>query len=304
MKLSRPLSRLTTASAAMAAVLLALSSCGVQKQLAATNAGFLTPEEITARYSPEGTVTEEMHGCSVPGPSKRRMIVYLPKGYEADTLRYPVLYVIHGARGNETSWITKGEILALTDSLRAEGKAKPCIIVFPNLNQYKDDADYGYSRAKKAVESLFDVDGAAESVFVEDVVAFVDSAYRTIPDKEHRAIAGMSIGALQSIFISAWNPDTFGYVGMFSPMYKSPPRHGSYAWFYGKLKDNQKIQFRYAPLVYDIEIGRSDFFYPHMQNYRRYLEKCGYEYQYFECPGGHEWYNWVRFYGNFLQMLF
>lgn len=154
------------------------------------------------------------------------------------------------------------------------------------------------------MESFYGTDGTVESAFVRDVIPVVDSCFRTIPDKDHRAIAGMSIGALQSIYISAWNPDVFAYVGMFSPMYKAPPRHGPNAWFYGSLKDNLAVQFKDCPKIYDIEIGKTDFFYPHIANYRRYLSSKGYVYQYFEYPGGHEWYNWTKSMCNFMGMIF
>ena len=281
-----------------------LSSCSIYKARQASNAHLLDAAEINAMYHPEGEIVEAEHLCSVPGPAKRRMMIYLPKGYSGSDARYPVFYLIHGARGSETSWITKGEVLHLADSLFDSGKARPCIIVFPNLNFYKDERDYEVSRSKGALESFFGTDGTPESAFVRDVVSYVDSCFRTIPDKEHRAIGGMSIGALQSIYISAWNPDMFDCVGMFSPMYKAPPRHGDYAWFYGSLKENLAIQFKDSPEVYDIEIGRADFFYPHIANYRRYLTSKNYRYQYFEYPGGHEWYNWTKSFCNFLQLIF
>lgn len=283
---------------------LILCSCSIYRARTEANRAMLSPEAIDSTYKPKGTITEIYHDCSVPGPSRRRMLVYLPEGYNNSGQRYPVFYLIHGARGNETAWIVKGEVLQMADSLFASGKAKPCIIVFPNLNHYTDDTDYGNSRALGSMEAFYETDGRAESAFVDDVIPVIDSCFRTIPDKEHRAIGGMSLGALQSIYISAWHPDMFDSIGMFSPMSKAPPRHGKYAWFYGKLKENHKVQFADAPRVYDIEIGRADFFYPHVGNYRRYLERNGYEFQYFEYPGGHEWYNWKKSFCNFLQMIF
>lgn len=289
---------------ALISVVLILDSCGIYKARVASNSSLLTASQIEETYRPEGTVVETYHRCSVPGPSRRRMLVYLPKGYQDSDRRYPVFYLIHGARGNEAAWITKGNVLHYADSLFDCGAAEPCIIVLPNLNYYNDDADCGNSRSKGAIEAFFETDGRAESAFVRDVVHHVDSCFRTLPDKGHRAVGGMSIGALQSIYISAWNPDVFDHIGMFSPMYKAPPRHGRYAWFYGHLKDNLKVQFEEAPRTYDIEIGRADFFYPHIAGYRRYLTRQGYGFQYFEYPGGHEWYNWEKAFCNFLTMAF
>lgn len=285
-------------------VALLFSSCSVYKARVASNSSFLTTLEIESTYHPEGTVVESYHKCSVPGPTSRRMLVYLPEGYQDSDQRYPVFYLLHGARGNEAAWITKGNVLHYADSLFECGAVEPFIIVLPNMNYYKDDADYGNSRSKGAMESFYETDGRAESAFVRDVVNHVDSCFRTIPDKEHRAISGMSIGALQSIYISAWNPDVFDHIGMFSPMYKAPPRHGRYAWFYGHLKEHLKSQFEDAPQTYDIEIGRTDFFYPHIANYRRYLTRQGYEFQYYEYPGGHVWSNWEKAFCNFSKLIF
>lgn len=281
---------------------LSLSSCAVYKARVASNSSLLTPPQIEAAYHPEGTVVESYHKCSVPGPTRRRLLVYLPKGYQDSDRRYPVVYLIHGARGNEAAWITKGNILHYADSLFNCGAAMPCILVFTNMNHYKDDADYGNSRSQGAMEAFFEIDGRAESSFVQDVVGHVDDCFRTIPDKEHRAIAGMSLGGLQSIYISAWNPDVFDHVGMFSPLYKAPPRHGRYAWFYGQLKDNLKNQFEDTPQTYDIETGRSDILYPHIANYRRYLARQGYEFQYSEYPGGHEWDVWEKAFCNYMKL--
>ena len=96
-----------------------------------------------------------------------------------------MLYLLHGARGNELSWIQKGNILHNIDSLIASSKMKETIVVFPNVNQYKSEKDYGKSRLKGAIESFFETDGVVEAAFMNDVVKTVDSLYRTIPDHFH-----------------------------------------------------------------------------------------------------------------------
>jgi len=133
---------------------------------------------------------------TVRGPQQRRMFVYLPENYYADDTRYPVLYLLHGARGNELSWMEKGQLLDRIDSLKAIGAMEECIVVLPNVNQYDNEEDYGNGRCKNAFQSLFKVDGSTESAFMRDVVAFVDSVYRTRPEKGSRALAGLSIGGM------------------------------------------------------------------------------------------------------------
>ena len=260
-------------------------------------------QKIDATYGYDGILEERFHDCSVPGPSKRRMYIYLPSDYYESQQRYPVLYLLHGARGNETSWIIKGQCLHHIDSLMSMGAMTKTIIVFPNTNQYKSDKDYGKSRMKRAVEALFEVAGDVESAFMRDVVQTVDSMYRTIPEKSSRAIGGLSIGALQSIHISANHPDCFDYVGLFSPMIRPAFKHGEYSAFYRKLRFKQRFQFDDPPQLYWIMIGKNDLFYPRAKQYYRYLRRNGYQFEFLTTAGGHDWPNWVYYCDLFMKRL-
>lgn len=258
---------------------------------------------IGDEFTHEGILEECFYECSVEGPRERRMFVYLPADYYDTTACYPVFYLLHGARGNETAWITKGDLLHNVDSLTSHGLMKRGIIVLPNMNQHDDDRDYGKSRIKGAIESFFENDGMVEYAFITDVVAKVERTYRTIPEKSARAIGGLSIGALQSIHISANHPDMFGYVGAFSPMVYPVPRPSKHSSFYHNLKDKHKVQFAEAPRLYWVMIGKTDFFYPRMQAYHRYLMRNGYEHQFLLTPGGHQWYNWEAYCNLFMQQM-
>ncbi|MCQ2058568.1 MAG: hypothetical protein MJY71_01900 [Bacteroidaceae bacterium] len=255
-------------------------------------------------YSPEGIIEETLYSSSEKKLTQRRMIVYLPGDYYSTDKHYPVLYLLHGARGYETSWIKKGNILKLTDQLWNQDKAREYILVMPNMNQYRNDRDCDSSRIKGALESIFEVNGAVEHYFTDDVVHFVDSCYRTIPDKRHRAIAGLSIGGLQSIYISADQPEMFDYIGLFSPYKKNFKPFGYYQKFYKSLKNKQTVQFENAPKEYFIGIGKADIFYGTMKKYRRYLDRNHYPYEYMETLGGHDWYNWVEYYKVFMTRCF
>lgn len=252
----------------------------------------------------EGVLEQRVYKCSIGGPTERRMFVYLPKSYYQSDRSYPVLYLMHGARGNELSWIEKGNLLHNIDSLTATGRIREMIVVLPNVNQYNDDRDFNKSRIKGAVESLFETDGMVEAAFVPDVVSIVDSIYRTLPDKNHRAIAGLSIGAMQAMHISANAPDMFGYIGVFSAMVHPVLRKSDNSAFYKKFKEKLEIQFATPPILYSIMIGRSDFYYPRMKGYVRYLERKGYTHEMLIFSGGHQWYNWTKFANIFMQQLF
>lgn len=252
----------------------------------------------------KGRLQEAFYGTTVCGPDIRRMLVYLPRDYDKTDRNYPVVYLLHGARGYESSWIKKGDILNIADSLTSRGLAEEAIIVMPNVNQYDSDDDMGSSRRKNALESLFEVDGAVESGFINDVVEFTDRHFRTIPDKRHRAIAGLSIGGLQTMYITANSPDTFGYIGMFSALTRIMRKGSPHSTFYNDAKDKLDAQFANAPELYLIMIGRKDIFLGDNRRFSRYLTQKGYPHSFIVTPGGHDWPYWKSDCIHFLQQVF
>ena len=271
-----------------------------------------------ARYArgPENREIEDIRGCrgtiqAVEYPSSerdldhRRMLVYLPETYAAEPgRRFPVLYLLHGARGNEKTWSDSAKVFHRIDSLRAEGKAREFILVMPNLNNYYGDKDYKNGRCVNAMHAFWLLDGEAERYFMHDVVARVDSLYRTIPDKSGRAIAGMSSGALQSIYLSANEPDSFGYVGLFSPYTYPTFAALDHKDVYGKLWKKLDTQFADPPLLYSIYIGKKDFFLPHIRMFEHKLTRKGYPHRFTLTGGGHTWENWKVFVSDFCERIF
>lgn len=276
-----------------------MTACVTHKHLAV---GEYPQPSAIVKY--DGILEQRIYKCSTDGPTERRMFVYLPEEYYESDTSYPVLYLLHGARGNELSWIEKGNLLHNIDSLTTNGLMRKMIVVLPNVNQYDDDRDYAKSRIKGAVESLFETDGMVESAFVNDVVGAVDSLYRTLSNKEHRAIAGISIGAMQAMHISANAPDMFGYVGEFSSMVHPVLRKSECSAFYKDFKDKLEVQFAVPPALYSIMIGRRDFYYLRMKCYVRYLERHDYPHEFTIVAGGHQWKNWIEFANTFMQQLF
>lgn len=286
-------------------IILTMSSCGIVRFRNAP--AYYAGSPYKKGYQQKGIVEEIIYDCSVPGPTQRRMIVYLPHDYYQNSRRYPVFYLLHGARGYETSWIRKGRLYESTDSLFATDLAVPCIVVMPNVNQYNDDEDFENSRFKDAFESIFEVDGTVESAFVRDVVKRVDSLYRTIPDKEHRAIAGLSIGGYQSIYFGANYPDMFGYIGAFSPYMWSIGKATPYRReFYGNLHKRMKLQYgNNPPEGYYLYAGKWDIMRPSTLKLHYYMTRKGYPHEYFRYPGSHDWKNgWIEEYQDMLQRVF
>ena len=289
----------------MAAVL-SLSSCGVLR-FAPQERWTAGPAIRPGEYQPQGLVEEHQYRCSVPGPTYRRMIVYMPSDYYTSGKEYPVLYLLHGARGYETAWIRSGEVYHTADSLWQNGLARECIIVMPNVNQYNNDKDYDGGRFKDAYESILEVDGVVESAFVHDVVNVVDSLYRTLPDKKHRAVAGLSVGGYQSIFMGANYPDVFGYIGAFSPyMWSIGWPHRYRRQFYHGLYGKLETEFRDPPYGYYLYAGKKDIMRSMTEGYHRYLQRKGYPHTYQLYSGGHDWKNggWIDELKDMMQKIF
>jgi enterochelin esterase-like enzyme len=136
--------------------------------------------------------------------AKRKMVVYTPPGYSAKT-RYPVLYLLHGGGDDETGWRVKGSADVILDNLCADGKLVPPIVVMPN----------GFARAPGPGERN-EPCGAFEDDLLRDVIPCVESRYSVSPGRESRALAGLAMGASQSLGIGLKHPDTFAWVGAFS----------------------------------------------------------------------------------------
>jgi enterochelin esterase-like enzyme len=147
----------------------------------------------------------------------RKMQVYTPPGYSADT-KYPVLYLLHGIGGDETEWDRFAHPNLLLDNLIAEGKAVPMIVVLPNGRAQKND------RAEGNVFAAAPAFAAFEKDLLDDVVPTIESRYSVQADREHRALAGLSMGGGQSLNFGLGHLDTFAWVGGFSsaPNTKAP----------------------------------------------------------------------------------
>ena len=147
----------------------------------------------------------------------RKMQVYTPPGYSKDN-KYPVLYLLHGIGGDETEWQRFATPDVLLDNLIADGKAEPMIIVMPNGRAQKDDRAGPNAMATAPAFEKFERD------LLDDVIPAIQSRYSVQADREHRALAGLSMGGGQSLNFGLAHLDTFAWVGGFSsaPNTKSP----------------------------------------------------------------------------------
>lgn len=253
---------------------------------------------------PHGSVSRVWYPSKLAGFS-RRMTVYTPAGYENGKQKYPVLYLLHGMGGDEEAWIATGRAAEILDNLIASGKAVPMIVVMPNgnISQQAAPGETPGLPQQPSFNLPKTMEGSFEEAFPE-IKEFIEGHYRTINDKSHRAIAGLSMGGFHSQVISANHPDWFKYVGLFSAAIVDGQRQKSNLKMYGHFDDKLKKQFADKNLYYWMAIGRTDFLYDMNKTYRNGLDKMGCKYTYMETEGGHIWRNWRVYLTEFTQKLF
>ena len=233
----------------------------------------------------------------------RRAFVYTPAGYDDNSAdRYPVLYLQHGGGEDETGWPNQGKMDAIMDNLIAEGKAKAMIVVMDN--GYAVDPSVVPANTAQGLRGLF-ANSALTRVFINELIPTIDKQFRTLPDREHRAMAGLSMGGFQSFQIVLTNTDKFAYVGGFSGGALLQPNEDFSKMYNGVWADvngfNQKMKMVY------LSIGTAEpaNMYKTVNDFHLLLEKNGVKHQYYESPGtSHEWLTWRRSLNQFAQLIF
>ena len=244
---------------------------------------------------PHGTLSKVWY----PSPSTgkdRRMYVYTPPGYNKGDEKYPVLYLLHGAGGDEDAWTTMGRAPEIMDNLIAKGKAKPMIVVMTNGNAWQTagpGSDPPAPPLKR--EDYQQYMGKFEESMVNDVIPYIEKNYRVKADKDNRAIAGLSMGGMHTITATTDHPDVFGYIGVFSS---------------GIFRPDQDLSDKFLALKesgirkYWIGCGEDDFVMESNKRLMEALDKAGIKYEYYENSGGHSWKNWRIYLSIFAPMLF
>jgi enterochelin esterase family protein len=251
--------------------------------------------------------------------------VYTPPAYDKNARqRYPVLYLLHGWGENEEDWSKQGHVDLMMDNLLAAGKVKPMLIVMDNLNAVKpgEDATLYSARSIIARRSPSDLQppnagpgaaGAARpgfpsnfgATFTEmmftDLVPMVEQTYRVLPGRENRAMAGLSMGGMQSFQTVLGNLDKFAYLGGFSGS------SGARGGFDPKTSNNgvfaDPAAFNKKMKVLFLGIGSMEG--PNTKKFSEALTEAGIHNVYFESPGtAHEWLTWRRCFNDFAPRLF
>ncbi|HUA57160.1 MAG TPA: alpha/beta hydrolase-fold protein [Verrucomicrobiae bacterium] len=287
-------------------------------EIPAADAGFYQAKDV-----PRGRVSEQWYYSKVTG-KWRRCFVYTPPDYAANgKARYPVLYLLHGWGEDETGWYTQGHVDFIMDNLIAAGKAKPMIIVMDNLNAVKP----GESAALFAARGLVPAPGAAPAaapqpgrgapggrgmggfnlsaftdMMLTDLIPMVERTYRALPGRDNRAMAGLSMGGMQTFTTALNNLDKFAWLGGFSG--SCGGRGGTFdakTTCGGAFADsgafNKKVKLLF------LGIGSAEG--QGTKNFSDALTSAGIHNVYFESPGtAHEWLTWRRCLYDFAPRLF
>ena len=273
------------------------------------SSGIEVPEKGVDYYSykdvPHGEVRIRPYLSRITG-QWRRCFVYTPPDYDANAkARYPVLYLQHGSGEDETGWTFQGRANIILDNQIAAKKAVPMIIVMDN--GYASQPGQAAPPAAGAGRGAGGVTAAFEEVVTRDLIPLVDSTYRTLADREHRAMAGLSMGGNQTCQVTMHNLDKFAYIGAFSGTMNglsTDPLDPATA-FNGMFKDGAALNKKIKLFWIGMGTAEPDPFPGAIGAFKAMLDKAGVKYVYFESPGtAHEWLTWRRDLNDFAPRLF
>lgn len=223
----------------------------------------------------------------------RRMHIYTPPGYERGSRRYPVLYLLHGAFDSDDSWGTVGRANFILDNLIASGAAEPMIVVMP-AGHYPNQTNVMTFAQGEPGQDPFGRD------FMQAVLPYVEGHYRVRTDANSRALAGLSMGGLQTLNIGLSNLDRFRYIGVFSSGFFQDELIASFDSQRGAAVSAHGNDLR----LFYFAWGREDWLAGRTQATLAYFDSKHVSYVRHETGGGHTWDNWREYLHDFAPRLF
>ena len=252
----------------------------------------IVPGERSENYKEanhRGTVSHPWYDSKILGIN-RRLTVYTPYGYESNPKKkYPVLYLLHGAGGDEEAWSSMGRAAQILDNLIEKGLAEPMIVVMPNGNPGQQAAGTLNLPAKQVTEQ----DAYVKSL-VTEIVPFIEKNFRAIPKKASRAIAGLSMGGGHTTRATILYPDVFDYICPLSCGIRDSEELDA------QLQGIKKAGYK----LYWVGCGTDDFAWPGTQVLDKALERNGMPHTIYASDGGHVWFNWRLYLNTFARLLF
>lgn len=289
-------------------------------EIPSSDADFYSNKDV-----PHGNVRIQTYYSTVT-QNWRRCLVYTPPGYDASAKeRYPVLYLLHGWGENEWGWTIQGHLEQIMDNLIAAGKAKPMLIVMDNLNAVKPGEDGQIYNARGVLTQavphpeppmgppppggkppvrrpMFHLSNTFSEMMLTDLIPMIEKTYRVAPGRENRAMAGLSMGGMQTFTTGLEHLDKFAYLGGFS---------GNCGAFGGPFDSKTSCGGAFAdPASFNAKVkllflSTGSVEGPRVKEFSDALTGAGIHNVYFESPGtAHEWLTWRRALQDFAPRLF
>ncbi len=247
------------------------------------------------RDVPHGDIRIKKYFSKVTN-SWRELYVYTPPGYDVNTSeKYPVLYILHGGGEDETGWATQGKTDLILDNLIAAKKATPMLVVMPDAN-----IGMGGFNALGIENSL----KTFEREMKETILPFVENNYRVKSDAASRALAGLSLGGIHTLYTGIRNTNMFSYLGVFSSGWIIPMMNNIADAQYDLLQKDSASVNKNLKQFWIAMGGKDDIAYKNGQLMMEKLKQLNIRYSYSEYPGGHTWPVWRNNLYNFAPLLF
>ncbi|SDG23459.1 Enterochelin esterase [Dyadobacter soli] len=248
------------------------------------------------REVPHGNIRIQRY-LSKASNTWREMYIYTPPGYDTSTEKYPVLYLLHGGGEDQRGWATQGKTSLILDNLIADGKAKPMLIVMMDGNLGAPLGPGSLATAGDGFLKLF------ESELKQGAVPFVESTYRVQANAANRALAGLSMGGIQTLYAGVKNTDMFSSLGVFSSGWFANNNALSGAHYEFAKTNAASINGNLKNFWISMG-GPEDIAFKNCKIMLSKYDELGIKYQYSEYPGGHTWPVWRHDLFGFAQLLF
>lgn len=251
-----------------------------------------TPAFYDARPVAHGEIRTEWYE-SKSLHSIRRLTIYTPPGFDSSgRTHYPTLYLLHGANADETAWTTLGHVNLILDNLAFEKKIQPFIVVMP----------FGYGAAPGTQPFNGSFTGISDTFskdLLGDVIPYVEARFPVFKDRDHRAIAGLSMGGVESLTIGLNHLETFSYVAGFS----AAVRPADFPRDFAALAANPDESNRQIHLLW-LGVGRDDGLFEATDSFAKFLDAAKIKHIYHTSEGAHTWIVWRRYLQQFAPLIF
>jgi enterochelin esterase-like enzyme len=251
-----------------------------------------TPAFYDARPVPHGEIRTDWYE-SKSLHRIRRLTIYTPPGFDGSgRTRYPVLYLLHGANADEAAWTKLGRVNLILDNLLAEKKIKPFLVVMP--------FGYGTPPGTEPFDGSFvGISNTFSKDLLGDVIPYVEGGFPVYTDREHRAIAGLSMGGVESLTIGLNHLELFSYVAGFSAAIRPADFSRDFAALSADPQEaNKKLHLLW------LGVGRQDNLFGATDGFSKFLDAAQIKHTYQTSDGAHTWIVWRRYLRDFAPLLF